>query len=101
MCVNANKLSKDFVGRVIDDSFINDLPDDVDLCGENGEFHTFCYDGPIFKHPIDFELGEKVLKSYELKEHSDDNCYQNSEKEEEKTRTLAPNFWYCDLHLKA
>ncbi|WP_285056358.1 diphthine--ammonia ligase [Pedobacter ginsengisoli] len=56
---------QDFCGRVIDESFINDLPKGVDPCGENGEFHTFAFDGPIFRSPIRFELGEKVFKTYE------------------------------------
>jgi diphthamide synthase (EF-2-diphthine--ammonia ligase) len=49
--VNERYLDKSFVGRVIDKSFI-DLPDNVDVCGENGEFHTFTFDGPLFSNPI-------------------------------------------------
>jgi uncharacterized protein (TIGR00290 family) len=59
---------EDFCGRVIDDSFIDDLPEGIDPCGENGEFHTFAFEGPIFKTPIPFELGEKVFKTYETAE---------------------------------
>lgn len=59
---------QDFCGRVIDESFINDLPEGIDPCGENGEFHTFAFDGPIFKTPIRFELGEKVFKTFETAE---------------------------------
>lgn len=55
---------EDFCGRVIDDSFIADLPPGIDPCGENGEFHTFVYDGPIFKNPVNFTLGEKVFKNF-------------------------------------
>ncbi|WP_316789918.1 diphthine--ammonia ligase [Pedobacter frigoris] len=55
---------EEFVGRIIDESFIKDLPSDVDPCGENGEFHTFVFDGPIFTKPINFTLGEKVFKTY-------------------------------------
>lgn len=54
---------EDLCGRVIDSSFLADLPPGVDPCGENGEFHTFVFDGPIFSQPIDFSLGEKVLRS--------------------------------------
>ena len=79
--VNANLLDKSFVGRIIDESFINDLPDNVDVCGENGEFHTFVFDGPIFKNPIPFEIGEKVLKTYSS----------------EKSATWDSKFWYCNL----
>jgi uncharacterized protein (TIGR00290 family) len=53
---------QDLCGRVIDQSFLNELPADVDPCGENGEFHTFVYDGPIFKSPVEFEVGELVLR---------------------------------------
>jgi uncharacterized protein (TIGR00290 family) len=64
VCVNAELLDETFVGREIDQSFIDDLPDSVDPCGENGEFHTFCYDGPIFDYPISFERGEKIYRGY-------------------------------------
>jgi len=52
------------LGRRIDYEFIKDLEKtgDIDLCGEKGEFHTFVYDGPIFKKPVEFTVGEKVLK---------------------------------------
>lgn len=63
VCAN-EQMGRDFVGRRIDASFIADLPNDIDPCGENGEFHTFCYDGPIFEHPIAFDMGEKVQKPY-------------------------------------
>lgn len=55
---------EEFCGRIIDESFIEDLPPDVDPCGENGEFHTFVFDGPIFKKPVNFTLGEKLFKTY-------------------------------------
>ncbi|MEO9869234.1 Dph6-related ATP pyrophosphatase [Ekhidna sp.] len=63
VCAN-DTLGKKFLGREIDHSFIADLPNGIDPCGENGEFHTFCYDGPIFKQPIQFQLGEKIKRSY-------------------------------------
>jgi len=55
---------EDFCGRIIDEQLMNDLPKGVDPCGENGEFHTFVFDGPIFKKPIDFILGEKVYRTF-------------------------------------
>ena len=64
VCISAEVLDASFVGREVDESFIADLPPDVDPCGENGEFHTFCYDGPVFKHPVDFTLGRRVLRKY-------------------------------------
>lgn len=65
VCVNGEYLDESFVGRVIDENFIRDLPNGVDPCGENGEFHTFLFDGPIFKNPVTFKLGETVTRSYE------------------------------------
>lgn len=84
VCVNGNLLDKSFVGRVIDEQFLKDLPDNVDPCGENGEFHTFCFDGPIFSYPIEFEIGEIVSKSY------------NSPKTETEPHE-AIDFWFCDI----
>jgi uncharacterized protein (TIGR00290 family) len=86
ICVKSELLDESFVGREIDHNFINDLPDNVDPCGENGEFHTFCYDGPIFSKPVTFTIGENVFKEYEAPKQED-----NSE--------ALPNmgFWFCDL----
>lgn len=64
VCVNGELLDASFVGRVLDQQFLEDLPLHVDPCGENGEFHTFCYDGPLFSYPVSFDLGEKVCKQY-------------------------------------
>lgn len=44
--------------------FLKQLPNNVDPCGENGEFHTFCYDGPIFKYPVKFKINNPTLKIY-------------------------------------
>ena len=52
ICVKVDVLGSEFVGRNVDDEFLSALPPNVDPCGENGEFHTFCYDGPIFDKPI-------------------------------------------------
>ncbi|HHW01068.1 MAG TPA: diphthine--ammonia ligase [Clostridiaceae bacterium] len=61
-CVDTKVLSGDFVGRIYDKDFIAELPENVDPCGENGEFHTFVFDGPIFRERINFSIGEKVLR---------------------------------------
>jgi uncharacterized protein (TIGR00290 family) len=61
-CVDTKALGKEFVGREINEKFLKDLPPDADPCGENGEYHSFVYDGPIFKKRIQFKLGEKVLR---------------------------------------
>ena len=62
-CVDPRKLSKEFCGREFDLEFLKSIPASVDPCGENGEFHTFVYDGPIFKGPIPIEKREVVLRS--------------------------------------
>ncbi len=70
-CIDTNVLDESFVGREFDGAFVSGLPAEVDPCGENGEFHTFVYDGPIFREKIAFERGEGVLRD--------------------------GRFWYCDL----
>ncbi|MDB5280994.1 MAG: ATP-binding protein, partial [Bacteroidota bacterium] len=70
VCVNDKYLDRSFAGRVIDRAFVNDLPGNVDPCGENGEYHSFVFDGPIFTSPIEFSLGEVVYKKYDTGDHS-------------------------------
>ena len=96
VCVNAKLLDKSFVGRVVDAQFLADLPEGVDSCGENGEFHTFVFDGPIFKYPVPFSIGEKIHKTYQPAEEEDDNCYKHKDEEE----NWDTGFWYCDLVMK-
>jgi uncharacterized protein (TIGR00290 family) len=60
VCVDPKILAPTFAGRELDDSFFRDLPPQADPCGENGEFHTFVFDGPIFKSPIPVRTGEVV-----------------------------------------
>lgn len=69
-CVDSKVLDQSFAGRLIDESFLSSLPRQVDPCGENGEFHSFVFDGPIFSAPVKFSLGETVLRE---------------------------SFWFCDL----
>jgi uncharacterized protein (TIGR00290 family) len=61
-CVDSKTLDKSFAGKTIDDDFIASLPVNVDPCGENGEFHTFVYVGPNFAKPVEFSLGEVILR---------------------------------------
>jgi len=70
VCIDPAKLDPSFVGRVIDDAFLAELPPHVDPCGENGEFHTFVFDGPMFKNAVKFSFGEIVCRD---------------------------SFWFCDL----
>lgn len=90
VCVNAKILDKSFCGRLLDKNFLASLPAGVDPCGENGEFHTFVFDGPIFKNPVKFRIGEVVEKFY-TPFSSKDDC----SKKEEKSWDTA--YWYCDL----
>jgi uncharacterized protein (TIGR00290 family) len=59
-CVDPKVLAPEFAGRDFDASFLSDLPEGVDPCGENGEFHSFVYDGPMFRNPIPVQVGEVV-----------------------------------------
>ncbi|KJD33267.1 ATP-binding domain-containing protein [Tamlana sedimentorum] len=86
VCANSKFFNEDFVGTVIDKHFIDNLPNGVDPCGENGEFHTFCFDGPIFKNPVHFTIGEKVYREYKQPKTNDAIC-----------NTENYGVWYCDL----
>ena len=57
-CLDPRKLNKSFAGRELDAAFFRELPVGVDPCGENGEYHTFVFDGPIFRSPISVRVGE-------------------------------------------
>jgi uncharacterized protein (TIGR00290 family) len=70
VCVDSKVLDPSFAGRELEDSFFRDLPPHADPCGENGEFHTFVFDGPIFARPVSFSFGEVVCRD---------------------------SFWFCDL----
>lgn len=82
-CINDAKLDASWCGKEFDQPFLDELPEAVDPCGENGEFHTFCFDGPVFRNKIQFEKGESVYRPLELK--SADHT------------TATKGFWYCDL----
>ena len=62
ICIDSQNLDKKFVGRYFGRQFLSDLPANVDPCGENGEFHSFVFDGPIFKKSISFKIGDIVLR---------------------------------------
>ncbi|TDX00080.1 Dph6-related ATP pyrophosphatase [Dinghuibacter silviterrae] len=64
VCVDGTRLDASFAGRLLDRSLLNDLPPDVDPCGENGEFHSFVYAGPLFREPVPFRKGEVVYRTY-------------------------------------
>ncbi len=62
VCVDPRVLDESFAGRELDSTFFANLPPAVDACGENGEFHTFVFDGPVFRSPIAFRAGETVMR---------------------------------------
>ncbi len=80
---NASFFDKSTTGKVLDQHFIQNLAKEVDPCGENGEFHTFVQDGPLFSKPIPLRIGEVVSKSYSLGENTH--------------RSLS--FWFVELEL--
>jgi uncharacterized protein (TIGR00290 family) len=86
-CINNEYLNDSWIGISIDEAFIKNLPGDVDPCGENGEFHSFCFNGPVFKNKINFKKGEKVYKSPEI------NTTNTNYKDNINTK----GFWYIDL----
>ncbi|MGO9201716.1 MAG: diphthine--ammonia ligase [Limisphaerales bacterium] len=93
-CVNDAYLDETAVGRTIDEEFIRSLPANVDPCGENGEFHSFAFAGPVFQQPVKFKVGEKVYRPVEAAPPANSNstCV---------CRTSGPRatkgFWFCDL----
>ncbi|MGH9343979.1 MAG: ATP-binding protein, partial [Terriglobia bacterium] len=59
-CVDPKKLDRKFAGRPFDAALLDELPPAIDPCGENGEFHTFAFAGPMFQHAVEVEHGEVV-----------------------------------------
>lgn len=88
VCVHGGLLDKSFCGRMIDEEFLNDLPPGVDPCGENGEYHSFVFDGPLFREPVQFERGDMVYREYASPKAAEDD-----------TGNTAPAtpFYFCDL----
>lgn len=89
VCTQKNLLP--ICGHIITKELIQDLPADVDPCGENGEFHTFVFEGPIFKTDIMFELGDTIYRTYNYA-NKDDKDVLCSPADGDST-----GFWYIDL----
>ena len=70
VCIDPKQINPSFCGREFNETLLADLPPTADPCGENGEFHTFVYDGPIFRKPVAVRMGEVVERD---------------------------GFWFCDL----
>lgn len=80
--VQEDKLDPGYLGREVDRAFLKDLPEDIDPCGENGEFHTFCYDGPVFDHPVNVQTAERFYETFDAPEGQSKDPL---------------GFWFCDL----
>ena len=91
-CINDAYLNETWCGRILDEKFIRDLPTRVDPCGENGEFHSFCFEGPIFKRPIPIRTGEKIYKTFDLKP---------ADSSDEDIHVKTNGFWFIDLLLNS
>lgn len=90
VCLNAKYFSKEFAGRAIDSTFLTDLPVGVDPCGENGEYHSFVHDGPNFRHPVPFNFGETVFRTYAASGNTNNDDGAN-------TPGYDNAFWFIDL----
>lgn len=85
ICINNSRLDASFLGEELSMELLDKFPDDVDPCGENGEYHTFCFDGPNFDHPVDFDLGEIIFRTYDNPSDA----------------THPIQFGFCDILLKS
>ena len=83
-CVQDLPMGAERAGCELTAGFFDSLPPGVDPCGENGEYHSFCYDGPLFRHPIPFTIGEKLYRPLEINQLD--------------SQSQCRGFWYCDLH---
>jgi len=90
VCVNDRYLDASFCGRLLDESFLRDLPPGVDPCGENGEYHSFVFDAPYFSAPVVFTKGELVRRTYAPPAGSATSPAPDDD-------PFAAGFWYCDL----
>lgn len=73
VAVSRNVLEDSFIGREYNNEFLSDLPKNIDPCGENGEFHTFVYDGPHFRYPLKVKREEVVKREYSSDSEKEDS----------------------------
>ena len=91
-CVDDAFLGENDVGRELDAAFVRGLPSNVDPCGENGEFHSFVYAGPIFKTPLRVKTSKKVYRPIE---QTYPGSHVSVSLSNDKPQTKG--FWFCDL----
>lgn len=75
-CVDGAVLDESFLGRTIDAQLLRDLPPSADLCGERGEYHSFVFDGPIFRSPVPFRVIRKYYRDYPAMEKGGQGCHR-------------------------
>jgi uncharacterized protein (TIGR00290 family) len=97
VCVNDGYLDRSFVGREYDEALLNDLPADVDPCGEHGEFHTFVYDAPYFTHPVPVERGATVHRTYAPSSDGSASSADTDPDHSGEDTVEETGFWYRDL----
>jgi len=100
-CVNDPALKQGDVGSELDERFFRSLPEGVDPCGENGEYHSFVYDGPIFRRPVAFVVGETVYRPLGAAGATDGAAAQGPAIPVPVTSmpTKTKGFWFVDLRL--
>jgi uncharacterized protein (TIGR00290 family) len=91
-CTNDAYLGEKEVGQIFTKEFVKSLPANVDPCGENGEFHTYCYDGPIFKAEVKVKVENKIYKPLEVKVTKDHPPLPPN-------RPKTQGFWFCELSI--
>lgn len=89
-CTNDAYLGEEWPGKIIDGTFLSSIPGNVDACGENGEYHTFCFDGPIFRMPINISIGGTIYRPLAVKTA-----------DERHPSSKTGGFWFCELSINA
>ena len=89
VCTQSNL--QNYCGEVITSALIDKLPTSIDPCGENGEYHTFVFEGPVFHHKINFTIGEKVFRTFPAPVKNDNT------KDICMNKPTTSGFWYTDL----
>lgn len=74
-CVDNAVLPEKFLGKALDRDFLKEYPDNLDICGENGEYHSFVYDGPVFRYPLEFTIKRRFYREYEENESAGPHRY--------------------------
>ena len=95
VAISSDKLDSTFVGCEFDHAFLDRLPEGVDPCGENGEFHTFVYDGPIFNEALHINIGETSSHTYNPST-KDKDCFCD----EGKQKDWSTQFSFCEITLQ-